>query len=269
MKMKKAIAAVCIGLAIQMSPGLALAADSTSEGFSGTVVQTTNAASYTYVEVDTGKEKIWAAAPHFEVKPGDKVSSKASLVMPNYESKTLSRKFDKVHFAEFISVNGSTPLMSAAMGARTTGTNSAGQLPKGHPPVGGEKIELPKGHPPITGGSAKPGVDFRGLKKAEGGLTVAEIYNDPAKLKGKQVKVRGKVVKYNAMIMGKNWIHLRDGTGAEGKNDLLLTTSTPAKVGDTILATGAISINKDFGSGYKFPVMIEDAQVTVEQAGKK
>ena len=78
--------------------------------------------------------------------------------------------------------------------------------------------------------------------------------------------MRGKVVKYNAMIMGKNWLHLRDGSGSDDKsnNDLTVTTATPAKLGDTVLVTGNVSTNRDFGAGYKYTVILEDAKVTVE-----
>ena len=76
--------------------------------------------------------------------------------------------------------------------------------------------------------------------------------------------IRGKVVKYNAEIMGRNWLHIQDGTGAIGGNDLLITSSDKAKVGDTVLIVGTVAINKDFGAGYKYRVLVEDAKVTVE-----
>jgi hypothetical protein len=78
--------------------------------------------------------------------------------------------------------------------------------------------------------------------------------------------VRGKVVKYNAEIMGKNWLHIQDGSGSADKsnNDLTVTTTTPAKVGDTVLVTGSVTTNKDFGAGYKYTVILDDAKVVVE-----
>jgi hypothetical protein len=71
-------------------------------------------------------------------------------------------------------------------------------------------------------------------------------------------------VKYNGGIMGKNWLHIRDGSGQEGNNDLTVTTDAPAKVGDTVLVKGKVSTDRDFGGGYKYPVIVEDAKVTVE-----
>jgi hypothetical protein len=78
------------------------------------------------------------------------------------------------------------------------------------------------------------------------------------------VVVRAKVVKYNPQIMGKNWLHLEDGTGKAGSNDLTVTTNGEAKVGDTVLVTGVVTTNKDFGAGYKYDVILEDANVKVE-----
>ena len=76
--------------------------------------------------------------------------------------------------------------------------------------------------------------------------------------------MRGKVVKFSPEIMGKNWIHLQDGTGKEGTNDLTVTTKMMAKVGDTVVISGAVATDKDFGYGYKYGVIIEDADVKVE-----
>jgi hypothetical protein len=109
-------------------------------------------------------------------------------------------------------------------------------------------------------------VDLTGIKKADGGQTIAEIYAASAKLAGKPVTVRGKVVKYNGGIMGKNWLHIRDGSGSDatGDNDLAITTATEAKVGDTVLVSAVVTTKKDFGAGYKYAVILQDAKVTVE-----
>jgi hypothetical protein len=108
--------------------------------------------------------------------------------------------------------------------------------------------------------------DVSGIAKAEGGKTVAEVYAGKDALAGTKVTVRGKVVKTNAGIMGKDWLHVRDGSGADGTNDLTVTTApgTLPKVGDTVLVTGIVVLNKDFGMGYKYPVMLEGAEVKVE-----
>jgi hypothetical protein len=119
---------------------------------------------------------------------------------------------------------------------------------------------------PMPATDAAP-VDLAGIAKAEGGKTVAEVFAEKDALAGKPVTVRGKVVKANSGIMGKNWIHVRDGSGSDGTNDLTVTTTTAQpNVGDTVLVTGPVSLNKDFGMGYQYDVIVEDAQVTVESA---
>jgi hypothetical protein len=93
--------------------------------------------------------------------------------------------------------------------------------------------------------------------------TVAEVVTKSADLKDKQVRVRGKVVKYSAAIMGKNWIHLRDGSGsdADNTNDILVTSAAPVKLGDVVTVAGVVRVNKDFGAGYIYKVLIEDATI--------
>ncbi len=225
------------------SPGAHSTPNSSGEAttsFSGKVVKTMNAGGYTYVLVDTGKKKLWAAAPQFPVKVGDTAAIAEGMAMQNYHSKTLNRDFPVVYFTGNVSVNG----------ARPTAAGSA--------------TELPKNHPPIGGASSQAKVDLSGIKKAAGGRTVAEVYADKAKLSGQTIMVRGKVVKYNPNIMGKNWVHIRDGSGSEGSNDLLFTTEANVKVGDTVLVTGTVATNKDFGANYKYSVMLENAKVKVE-----
>lgn len=108
-------------------------------------------------------------------------------------------------------------------------------------------------------------VDLSGIKKAEGGKTIAEVFAAKDQLAGEEVIFRGKVVKVNPDIMGKNWLHVRDGSGEEGTNDLTVTTVgvLPA-IGDTVVVTGPVGIDVDFGMGYEYDVIIEDAEVTVE-----
>ena len=111
------------------------------------------------------------------------------------------------------------------------------------------------------------GSNLSGIGKAEGGKTVAEVFAEKDQLGGQAVTVRGKVVKTNANIMGKNWLHVRDGSGAEGTNDLTVTTAAHLPgVGDTVLVTGQVSLNKDFGMGYAYDVIVEDAEVKVEES---
>jgi hypothetical protein len=194
------------------------------------------------VQVDSGKEKIWAAAPEFQVKEGDLVTVPTGMLMRNHHSKTLNRTFDQIYFVGKISVAGAeqtTPTVPAT--AKASGAPHENIVP-----------------------AAPSDMDFTGIKKPEGGKTVAELYAEKDKLSGKDVTVRGKVVKFSASIMGTNWIHLQDGTGGEGANDLTLTTDATVAVGDTVLVKGVLAADKDFGYGYKYAVIVEKADITVE-----
>ena len=102
------------------------------------------------------------------------------------------------------------------------------------------------------------------IKKAKGGYTVEELYIKKDQLDGKKVKVRGKVVKFNPNIMGKNWLHLQDGTGKPGANDITVTTRQNANIGGIVLVTGVLVTNKDFGGGYRYEVMLDDAAIAAE-----
>jgi hypothetical protein len=111
-------------------------------------------------------------------------------------------------------------------------------------------------------------VDLTGIAKAEGGMTVAEVFAGKDQLAGQTVAFRGKVVKTNPNIMGRNWLHVRDGSGADGTNDLTVTTAGAVpNVGDIVVVRGSVALNKDFGMGYQYDVIIEEAEVTVESVG--
>ena len=208
-------------------------------GFAGTVAQTIKVERYTYVQVDTGTEKIWAATPAFHGKVGDTVVVPEGLVMKNFHSNTLNRDFDLVHFVGVIS----------------SGENDQDV---------GQQLQMPPGHPPMGVKSSQPQIDVSKVEKAKDGKTVAEIFAGKKDLAGKQVLVRGKVVKFLPQIMGKNWLHVQDGSGGEGTNDLTVTTTATAEVGDQVLVNGKVSVDRDFGYGYTYEVLLEDAEVTVE-----
>jgi hypothetical protein len=126
------------------------------------------------------------------------------------------------------------------------------------------ETELKQAHGNLTQGD--PGVDVSGVEKAEGGYTVAEVYGLDAAHAGSRVIVRGKVVKVLTGILGHNWLHLQDGSGdqAAGTHDLTVTTNALASIGETVTIDGLLAVNKDFGSGYFYKAIVEDAAVTVE-----
>ncbi len=98
---------------------------------------------------------------------------------------------------------------------------------------------------------------------AEAGMkTVAALHQNKASLAGQTIKAQGKVVKVNNNIMGRNFVHVQDGTGDANSNDLLVTSKQTANVGDQVTISGVVTLNRDFGSGYSYPLLIEEASIT-------
>ncbi len=212
---------------------------------SGSVIETMNTAGYTYIKVDTGTEELWVAAPEFEVNVGDPVIVGQSLPMPNYHSNTLNRDFDLVYFAGNVAVAG------AGMALSENATMSA------HATAGIDTENHAKPAP------VEADVDFSTLQPLEGGKTLAEVFAQRVTLVGQEISIRAKVVKFSPNIMKTNWIHLQDGS--EGNNDLTITTAATVGVGDTVVVKGTLEQNQDFGYGYKYDLIIQNAGVTVEE----
>ncbi|MBW2187049.1 MAG: hypothetical protein BA874_02440 [Desulfuromonadales bacterium C00003068] len=227
----------------QTAPGM-------TQQMTGTVVETMDTAGYTYVKVQSDDKVIWAAAPEFKVAVGDSVIIPEGMAMPNYHSNTLNRDFDVLYFVSSILVPGGDMALSEEHGSM----GSMGAM--------GSMADGAAGHQKPAAATVE--VDFSGLTKAENGYTVAEIFAQQAQLATQEVTIRAKVVKFSPNIMKTNWIHLQDGSGAAGTNDLTITTSGQAALGDTVLVKGILDLNQDFGYGYKYDVIIQDAQVTVE-----
>ena len=205
----------------------------------GKVVETMDAASYTYIRVDTGSEEVWVATGRVTVAVGDRVVVPLEMPMRDFHSQALGRDFPLIYFVSSIGREGE---------------QAEPMLPPGHRPRGG-------GQPSAT---AAPAVGT--IEPAPGGTTVAKIWANRASLAGTRVVVRGKVVKFNGGILGRNWLHIQDGTGAaaDGSRDLTITTAAMARVGEVVTVTGLVVVDKDFGAGYFYKVMLEDATVEVK-----
>ncbi len=227
----------------------------------GRVAERIDAAPYSYLRLTTAQGETWAAVPQTNVSNGTEVTVENPMPMDGWESKTLNRKFEKLVFG--------TLAGQAQAGAAPAGAAPAGQpaMPAGMPPG------MPAGAP-APGMAAQHAAAASGptdvgnvkVDKATGpdARTVAEVHAQRLQLKEKKVTVRGKVVKFTAGIMGRNWIHLRDGTGAhdKGTNDLTVTTEDNAAVGDVVVAKGVVRIDKDFGAGYAYPVIVEESKLS-------
>ncbi len=220
----------------------------------GTVAEAMNAGQYSYVLIDDGSKKVWAAGPQTTVAVGDKVTVPSGMAMRGFQSKTLGRTFDVVYFVSAIEVAGAKP---ANIGAASAHGAAKGGLEAGMAAHSGAAAHG-------VGGPKPAEVDLTNIKKADGGQTVAELYAKKADLVGKDVAVRGRVVKYTAGVMEKNWLHVQDGSGNAPNNDLTVSTSVEAAVGKMVLVRGKLTADKDLGFGYHYDIIIEDGAVTVE-----
>lgn len=218
----------------------------------GKILERVDAAPYSYLKLSTGSGEVWAAVPQTTATEGTEVTVADAFPMTDFESKSLKRKFDVVYFGTLSNPNAATPAAGA------------GAMPPGHPAASGDGASMGNQH---RAAAAGPGnVKEVKVEKASApdARTVAEIYAQRPDLKEKSVTIRGQVVKFNAGIMGRNWIHLRDGTGSAEKsdNDLTVTTDDQAAVGDVVSVKGTVRLDKDFGAGYAYPVLVEDAKVS-------
>jgi hypothetical protein len=66
--------------------------------------------------------------------------------------------------------------------------------------------------------------------------------------------------------MGKNWIHLQDGSGDPRKktHNLVVTSQAVPVIGEVVTARGTLYKNKDFGGGYKYEVIVEQAELEIQ-----
>lgn len=206
------------------------------EAVEGKVVEAIEAGPYTYVRLEVDDGEMWIAGPKTAVAAGQSVRVGDTMTMKDFHSESLDRTFASIEFVAAIDVVGAAghgtaaPDVAAAHGAARAAT-------------------------PTT---------VEEVARAEGGSTVAELFARRADLGGKPVVVRGRVVKFSSGIMGRNWIHIQDGTGEPGANDLTVTTDATAAVGDVVTVRGTAAVDKDFGMGYRYDLIVEEADVTVE-----
>ncbi len=109
-------------------------------------------------------------------------------------------------------------------------------------------------------GPAQPAKADITVTPCDGCIQIGDLLANKKSYDGKVISVTGQVVKYNPGIMGKNWIHIQDGTDNQGVYDLTVTSDQSAQVGDVMTFEGTIALDKDFGYGYFYPVIMEDAK---------
>jgi hypothetical protein len=199
----------------------------------GSVLEVLPASPYTYLRVKAAQGEVWTAVPAADVKVGATVNVLVQVRMDQFQSSALKRTFDSVYMG---TLAGAAPAAAAPAAAAPAAPHAAPAFPTI------EKVAK------ATGADAH---------------SIAEIYAKKKDLKDRTVTVRGKVMKCMGGIMGKTWIHLCDGSGTpEARDfDLAVTTQDTAKVGDVVTIKGVLHLDRDFGSGYTYPVILEEAKI--------
>jgi len=199
----------------------------------GKVTEVLNSAGYTYAEVDTGSEKVWAATSTTPVKVGDMIAFTADMPMRDFHSTSMNRDFPLLYFVNRFITDPANQAVSSA----------APSSPHG-------KVNKDATTQPVIG-----------IDKVEGGNTIAEVYADKDKFNGKVIRVRGQVTRYTANVMGKNWLHIKDSSTQE---DLTITSDHTAEINSVVVVEGTLAVDKDFGYGYMYPLIVQDASLTTE-----
>lgn len=222
---------------------LAAAEAEPADVLTGTVLETMDAGGYTYLHLDTARGPVWAAVDQTKVQKGAGTSVLVSVTMDGFESRTLGRRFDQIAFGT----------LQGTRAAPAHGTPDA--APHGSPhgrPHAAASVQTDAGPIKVTRAGAPEG------------RTVAEVFAQRAELDGKTVAVRGRVVKFLPGILGRNWLHVQDGSGSAERrdHDLTVTTSDMASVGDVVLVRGTARKDLDFGSGYAYGILVEQASLS-------
>jgi hypothetical protein len=239
--MKKLLLAAALFAAFATPAAGAGDAPPPSSSLTGQVLEVIDVQSYTYLRLKTSQGETWAAVNKSPVKKGSQVTIYDPAVMENFRSPTLNRTFPQIVFGRLGAASPASSATAPASSAPAHPGTDFGQIHAGR----GKSIEVG----PIR------------VAKAEGATarTVAEVNANRLALKGKIVTVRAKVVKVNANVMGRNWVHLRDGSGSasDSSNDLLVTSEDAPNVGDVVTARGVVKADVDLGSGYAYKVLLE------------
>lgn len=192
------------------------------------VIQTSQ---YTYLLAKKDNQDLWLAVSRMQVETGSSYYYQDGLAMSNFKSQELDRVFDKIIFIE--------ELFSS-------------------PPTGNEDSHSTDFGHTATVSSEKNVIS---VDVAEGGISIADLYSEKKSYSGKIVRIRGIVAKYNPEIMERNWIHLQDGTDFEGQFDLTVTSDVSVNTGDIVTFEGIITLDKDFGYGYFYDVIMEQGRI--------
>jgi hypothetical protein len=189
------------------------------------VVEVLNTSKYSYLRVKEGdSEPYWIASMKADFQNGQRLMYEGGLLKTDFKSVEHDRVFDKVYLVSKIRL-----------------------LDGGEAELFKKDDETPK---TISNNFKKP-------EQADI-VDLADIINNPTKFEGEMVKVYGEVVKANPNIMNRNWLHIKDGTADDF--DFVLTTQSSVPIGHAMVFDGIISLNRDFGAGYTYKIIMENAE---------
>lgn len=206
----------------------------------GKVLEVLHSSGYTYLLLESDGFKDWVAIPEMYVEVGDEVELEPGVQMGEWQSKALNKTFKQILFSggptdKYNETRKKNAHKSADMSAPAPGNKkSEGKI------IAGLKVEKAKG---------------------ENAFDIAEIFTKRDALQDKTILVRGQVVKVTTGVMNRNWVHIQDGTGEKGDNKLVITTKDAPNNGDIVTFSGVFHNNVDFGGGYQYGVILEDAVI--------
>ena len=194
--------------------------------------------SYTYLNVLEDSIKKWLAVPTIEAKLGEIYYYKGGMEMRDFKSNELDRTFDAVVF------------LGSITAADAIDPETGMKDPNAEPEVPTKPAKQP----------TLEKLDLK-IEAVDGGTRIADLFENKANYGGKEIKIKGEVTKFSGGILGKNWVHFQDGTSFEGQYDLMITTQETLSVGDVIVFEGLLTLDKDFGAGYFYKVILEEGVV--------
>jgi len=177
--------------------------------------------SYVYLYVKEGEKSYWISTSNMEVKPGEAYLFHEVMEQVNFKSKELNRTFDTLY------------LVSNIVRINSKGDGHMNADPSSTSPVGSVSVE--------------------------GSMKIADLVANKKAYAGQTVQLSGTCVKINKAIMGRNWIHLQDGSMND--YDLVITSDAMVPVGNSVTMTGVVTLDKDFGASYQYELIIEEGRV--------
>jgi hypothetical protein len=193
---------------------------------------------YIYLKVKGNEKSFWIATGKQDVKVGETYFYRNPLLKTNFESKEYKRVFDTIYLVRSL---------IAQKHGNNTGNLKAdlSEVTEKNTNITEEKVTIP--------------THTENIIQHKGSIKIAQIVANPSAYEGKTVQISGKCVKVNPNIMKRNWIHLQDGS--KDDFDLVITSNTFVPEGKIVNIKAQVSLNRDFGAGYRYDLILENGVV--------